>query len=234
MLVHRHRVITERIGLELPDKGWILSTLDADSYPVRTRRYRRLACSNTMLLVFHASSLSRNIKASGFMWHAVQSTLRNFSRFVWNQKWGSGEIHPSRPRGSVPVVTILCLLGEDQDRSLITDLCQHNPWEVFFATTRQEAEQVSQTLKPQIIFFDRDMAGQDWRSFVTGFAAASGRACIMLVSKVIDDYLWNELVSNGGYEVLRKPLREDQVSRAVRMAWSYWSSAAKRVSSSKR
>ena len=56
----------------------------------------------------------------------------------------------------------------------------------------------------------------------------------MLVSKVIDDYLWNELVSNGGYEVLRKPLREDQVSRAVRMAWSYWSSAAKRVSSSKR
>jgi AmiR/NasT family two-component response regulator len=105
---------------------------------------------------------------------------------------------------------------------------------VFFATTRQEAEQVSQTLKPQIIFFDRDMAGQDWRSFVTGFAAASGRACIMLVSKVIDDYLWNELVSNGGYEVLRKPLREDQVSRAVRMAWSYWSSAAKRVSSSKR
>jgi CheY-like chemotaxis protein len=168
------------------------------------------------------------------MWHAVQSTLRNFSRFVWKHKRGSREIRPSRPRGSVPVVTILCLLAEDQDRSLIADLCQSNPWEVFFATTRQEAEQVLQTLKPQIIFFDRDMAGQDWRGFVTGFAAASGRACIMLVSKVIDDYLWNELVSNGGYEVLRKPLREDQVSRAVRMAWSYWSSAAKRVSSSKR
>ena len=117
---------------------------------------------------------------------------------------------------------------------MITDLCQRNSWEVFFATTRQEAEQISQTLQPQIIFFDRDMAGQEWRGCVTGFAAASGKACIMLVSKVIDDYLWNELVSNGGYEVLRKPLRENEVSRAVRMARSYWSSAAKRVSSSKR
>ena len=53
----------------------------------------------------------------------------------------------------------------------------------------------------------------------------------MLVSKVIDDYLWSELVTYGGYEVVRKPLREDEVSRAVRMAWSYWSSAAKRASS---
>jgi len=53
----------------------------------------------------------------------------------------------------------------------------------------------------------------------------------MLASKVIDDYLWNELVSCGGYEVVRKPLREDEVCRAVRMAWSYWSSAAKRASS---
>jgi ribulose 1,5-bisphosphate carboxylase large subunit-like protein len=78
------------------------------------------------------------------------------------------------------------------------------------------------------------MADQEWRAVVTGFAAASGGACIMLVSKVIDDYLWNELVSNGGYEVLRKPLRENEVSRAVRMAWSFWSSTAKRVSNSKR
>ena len=55
----------------------------------------------------------------------------------------------------------------------------------------------------------------------------------MLVSKLIDDNLWNDLVSSGGYEVLRKPLRDDEVSRAVRMAWSYWSSAVNRASSFK-
>jgi hypothetical protein len=66
---------------------------------------------------------------------------------------------------------------------------------------------------------------------VAGFATASPETCIMLISKVVDDNLWNDLVSNGGYEVLRKPLREEDVLRAVKMAWSYWSTAVKRSSS---
>jgi len=56
----------------------------------------------------------------------------------------------------------------------------------------------------------------------------------MLVSKVIDDYLWNEVVCYGGYEVLAKPVREGEVSRAVRLAWSYWSSATKFSAMAKR
>jgi DNA-binding NarL/FixJ family response regulator len=114
------------------------------------------------------------------------------------------------------------------------DLGQRNQWEVFLTATREETQWFLRELKPQIILFDRDVAGQDWREFVTSFAAASPRACIMLISPVTDDYLWNEVVSNGGYEVLRKPLREDEVSRAVRMAWSYWTSAAMRALSTKR
>jgi DNA-binding NtrC family response regulator len=157
------------------------------------------------------------------MWNALHAALANVSRLVWKREEGA-----SNPR-----VTIICLLDEDPDRSLMIDLCRRNQWEVFFAAKREEAERVLRELNPQIVLFDRDIAGQNWREFVTGFAAASGGACIMLVSKVIDDNLWNDLVSNGGYEVLRKPLREDEVSRALRMAWSYWSSAVKRSSSFK-
>jgi DNA-binding NtrC family response regulator len=168
------------------------------------------------------------------MWHALHAALQNVSRLVWERNWRSAEVPLPCNRSSNPLVTLLCVLAEEQDCSLITDLCKRNQWEAFFATTREEAERVLQKLKPQIILFDRDMAGLNWRELVTCFAAASPRACILLVSKVFDDYLWNELVSNGGYEVLRKPLREDEVTRGVRMAWSYWSSASRRASSSKR
>jgi FixJ family two-component response regulator len=154
------------------------------------------------------------------MWHG----LANVARLVWKRQ------EPS----SIPPVTVICLLSEDPDRSLMTALCRSQRWDVFFASTRHQAEQALRQLQPQIMLFDRDIAGQDWREFVTCFAAASGGMCIMLVSKVIDDYLWNELVSNGGYEVLRKPLREEEVCRAVKMAWSYWSSATKRAASLKR
>ena len=50
----------------------------------------------------------------------------------------------------------------------------------------------------------------------------------MLVSRVMDGYLWNEVVCNGGYDVLAKPLREDEVCRVVKLARSYWISALKR------
>jgi response regulator RpfG family c-di-GMP phosphodiesterase len=155
------------------------------------------------------------------MWHVLHAALANLTRLRRKREEGSSD----------PLVTVICLLDENQDRSLMTDLCRRNKWELFFAAEREEAERVLQELKPQIMLFDRDIAGRDWREFVTGFAAASTGACIMLVSKVIDDNLWNDLVSNGGYEVLRKPLREEEVSRAVKMAWSYWSSAVKRASS---
>lgn len=46
----------------------------------------------------------------------------------------------------------------------------------------------------------------------------------MLISPVADDYLWNEVVSNGGYDVLAKPLRQQDVLRAVKFAWSYLNS----------
>jgi hypothetical protein len=124
-------------------------------------------------------------------------------------------------------VNLVCFVGNDTDRSLMESLGQRNHWGVSFPATRAEAERLLHELKPQIMLFDRDIAGPDWRKFVAGFSAASSGVCIMLLSTVIDDNLWNDLVANGGYELLRRPLREDEVSRAVRMAWSYWSSTVK-------
>jgi hypothetical protein len=62
---------------------------------------------------------------------------------------------------------------------------------------------------------------------VEDLASSPHRACVILVSGVLDAYLWDEVVRTGGYDVLYKPLREDDVVRSVRLAWSYWNSAIK-------
>jgi DNA-binding response OmpR family regulator len=126
-----------------------------------------------------------------------------------------------------PPVNLVCFVTNDTERSLIESLGQRNQWGVSFSATGAEAERLLRKLKPQIMLFDRDLAGHHWREFVAAFAAASSGVCIMLLSTVLDDNLWNDLVANGGYDLLRKPLREDEVTRAVRMARSYWSSTVK-------
>jgi hypothetical protein len=139
------------------------------------------------------------------------------------------------PAGDPPRsrITIVSILLEDQDRSLLAKVSQANQWDVVFAKTCDEARLVSEQIKPQIILVDRDLAEGDWRQSLLACASSSG-ACTMLISRVADDYLWNEVVSNGGYDVLRKPLREQDVLRAVKFAWSYWNSARRAAASAKK
>jgi AmiR/NasT family two-component response regulator len=119
---------------------------------------------------------------------------------------------------------MLAILLEDQDRALIAEVCHVNQWDLFFAKTCAEARRVSEQVKPHIILLDRDLAEGDWRSSLSACTSSSAGACTLLISRVADDYLWNEVVCNGGYDILRKPLREQDVLRAVKFAWSYWNS----------
>jgi DNA-binding NtrC family response regulator len=149
------------------------------------------------------------------MWQAIRSFLLR-----------KGSVAPAETRhvdSRRSRVTIVSLL-EDQDRSLIAEVCYQNQWDVFFAKTCAEARQVSEQIKPHVILLDRDLADGDWRNSLSACAASSAGACTMLISRVADDYLWNEVVCNGGYDVLPKPLREQDVLRAVKFAWSYWNS----------
>jgi hypothetical protein len=53
------------------------------------------------------------------------------------------------------------------------------------------------------------------------------------MSGVTDGYLWQELVRTGGYDVLPKPLRADNVAKVVKLAMSYWTSASTSASSAR-
>ena len=122
--------------------------------------------------------------------------------------------------------TIIALLADERDRKVVSDFCRRGHWDVSFAGTSPEALALMDRVKAQILFMDRDLAGTDWREAMSIFASSDGKICIILISRVVDGYLWNEVVHNGGYEVLPKPLREEDVSRTVRLAWSYWNSAS--------
>jgi FixJ family two-component response regulator len=100
---------------------------------------------------------------------------------------------------------------------------------VLFADTCDQARAALDQLKAPVILYDRDLAGGDWREVVQALASSPHRTCVILISRVVDDYLWNEVAQKGGYDVLLKPLREEDVVRAVRLAWSYWNTT-RRVS----
>jgi hypothetical protein len=46
-------------------------------------------------------------------------------------------------------------------------------------------------------------------------AAGSPESCIFLVSPVKDDYLWCDVLSHGGFDVLIRPFRSEIVARTI-------------------
>ncbi|MGA2878122.1 MAG: response regulator [Bryobacteraceae bacterium] len=122
-------------------------------------------------------------------------------------------------------ISIVALVVSDHDREVLTRISNHEPVDVHFAESQVEAWDAMNRLSPPLILYDRDWPDAEWRTAVQTFASSAHRSCVILVSRVADDYLWQELIRCGGYDLLAKPLRADDVARALKLALSYWRSA---------
>jgi len=154
---------------------------------------------------------------------AMSSPFTRVADFLRRKKssspWrSSSSIDPS----PLSRLTLIGLIAEDVDRRVLAGICRKNGWSLLFAGTCEEARAALDKLKAPVILCDRDLPGNGWRATVESLASSPSRACIILVSSVADTYLWNEVARTGGFDVLCKPFREDEVVRTVRLAWSYW------------
>ena len=160
------------------------------------------------------------------MHRRIQSLLRSVSDIVRKGKpdFSGPSLHRD-DRAGIAAITVIGLAFTDKDRAVLAEVCSRRQWNVLFADTCDQARAALDQVKAPVILCDRDLPGGEWRDVVQALASFPHRACVILISRVVDDYLWNEVVQRGGYDVLLKPLREEDVVRAVRLAWSYWNTA---------
>ncbi len=131
------------------------------------------------------------------------------------------KVLPSR----IPVVP---LVVTQVDRDVLTNVSGSEVFDLHFAETCEEACAIANQVAAPVILVDRDWPGTDWRTAVESLASLQHQASVILVSGVADDYLWQEVIRRGGYDVLLKPLRADGVTRIVKLASLYLESALKR------
>jgi FixJ family two-component response regulator len=119
-------------------------------------------------------------------------------------------------------IPVVALVANEQDRQLLARVSSLEPLEMHFVASRDEASSLANELTAPVILLDRDWPGTEWRVMVQNLAASPHQACVVLVSALADDHLWQELVRQGGYDILVKPLREEDVNRVIKLAVSYW------------
>jgi len=121
-------------------------------------------------------------------------------------------------------ISVVALVVSDEDRQVLTRVAQEERLEIHFPNSRVEAWDAMNRWNAPVILYDRDWPNAEWRTTVRTFAAAPQHSCVILACRVADDSLWQELIRYGGYDLLPKPFRVEDVTRALRLASSYWRS----------
>jgi DNA-binding NtrC family response regulator len=161
----------------------------------------------------------------------VWQLILSFFTDIPNRRWGERPCErrrlqePDRDPAWLRRVPIVALVGSEE-REVLTSVSVRHQWDVYFVQSCEDARALSNQLSAPVILFDRDWPDTEWRVAVQNLASASHRACVVLTSRVVDDSLWEELFRQGGYDVLAKPLRADDVTRVIKLALSYWRSGA--------
>ena len=113
-------------------------------------------------------------------------------------------------------IRVLAITASLTDRMQLQRIFDNAGWAIVFADTIEDALRQP----APIVVCDRDLEGADWREAIQQLASAPERSCVILASFVADDYLWEEVIHCGGYDVLPKPFREEEVIHAIHFAWA--------------
>jgi len=118
-------------------------------------------------------------------------------------------------------IPVLAIAPDERDKSSLSAFSVRGQWDLVLASSCEEALESLKKMRAAVILCDRDLPGLDWRDALERLSASRNDCPIVLTSSVNDEYLWDEVIHKGGYDVLSKPLQEDQTVRAVNLAWSY-------------
>jgi hypothetical protein len=106
----------------------------------------------------------------------------------------------------------------------IAEACE---WRIGRAQSLDEVRNQSATVPAPIVIYERDWDGGDWRTALAKLYEIPAKPCVLLASRVADDYLWQEVVRNHGYDILPKAAPDEKLVRILKFAWTWVQSNAK-------
>jgi DNA-binding NtrC family response regulator len=149
---------------------------------------------------------------------SVVSVVRN-----WLRSLVGGDTLPSpvpRQDHNQPSVLrpILLASERDDDHRTLEALLHDTGWTVAWAKSWGDASNFCGRVIKPVILVDRHFQGSDWRFTVSSMVNFKANSCLILLSDVSDQYLWNEVVQHGGFDVLARPFERSALLRVLAFA----------------
>ncbi len=130
----------------------------------------------------------------------------------------------NEPEVPLDAPRILALTAFENDQRFFSRLHSTGDWQFTITASVPVAKELLDTFEYAVVICDRDIPGWEWRDLLSLLKSHAPRACFLLSSRVNDTFLWKEVLSHGGYDLLPKPLDTAASVNILRRAWYYWKS----------
>lgn len=121
------------------------------------------------------------------------------------------------PRSNAPT-RILSVSPIQDDHSTLRSILWEHRWCFTSVDSFSAAIEPLYPDPPHIIVCERDLFAATWRDVLVEIRRSTASPLLIVTSRLADDYLWAEVLNLGGYDVLAKPFRAEEVRRVLEFA----------------
>ena len=137
-------------------------------------------------------------------------------------------------KGAEVRATLVAVFGHGEDRLSLEPVLSPCEWDVIWTRTCAEAVAAVRRTAAPIILCDEEFADGEWKELWNELGKSPCPPEFILASRLADERLWAELLNLGGYDLLTKPFRPEEVIRAIHGALSEWQLARTEKSTNRR
>ena len=113
-------------------------------------------------------------------------------------------------------IPLLIVTSRSEDVLELQGILSEVPWEL---TCPDDPSAALKSAPIPILLLDRDTT-ENWQDTIKQMTKLRRGACLILVSNVSDQYLWDEVIQHGGFDCLARPFRREQVLSTLMFAYA--------------
>ena len=125
------------------------------------------------------------------------------------------------------VIRLLVVTQDDEFFLSVHGVTTGCGWEARMVRTVERGLQVLDEFRASVAIYDWPGTEEDWRFDVDRLTARPDHPCVLLASRVNDEYLGAELVRHGGFDVIPRSVNADRLIRNIQFAYFFRRSAVR-------
>ena len=104
---------------------------------------------------------------------------------------------------------VLAISPDVEDHKVVRQILDGSEWQTLACKTCGQARQLLR--QASVVLCEQKLADGDWKQVLKEIQNMSDPPLLIVTSRLADSGLWAEVLNLGGYDVLAKPLRAEEV-----------------------